>query len=73
MNMDDIDRAQHQEEMARAIAIKAACNKPARDYEAEVCNGCSYATRASWGKTCDAWSDCLADLQRRERGQGKRP
>lgn len=67
MTVDDIDRAQHQEEMARTIALQAVSNRPQRDYEAELCNGCDYATKTSWGKRCDAWAECLSDLQRRER------
>lgn len=65
--MDDIDRAQEQEEKFRAAAIAAVSKAPARDLEAEICNGCSYATKTSWGKTCDGWVECLQDLQRRER------
>lgn len=64
--MDDIDRAQHQEEMARDPALRACLNQPARDYQAEVCNGCSYATKAAWGKTCDTWAECLHDFTRRD-------
>lgn len=67
--MDDIDRAQAQEEMTRAHALAAARNKPARDVEAEVCTGCSYATASNFGKVCDGWRDCLQDLQVRERRQ----
>ncbi len=66
--MDDIDRAQAQEEMTRAHALAACRNKPARDLETELCTGCDYATRSSYGKRCDAWADCVEDLQRRERG-----
>lgn len=69
--MDDIDRAQHQEELARAIQIAAARNQPVRDLEAEICNGCSYATKASWGKRCDGWRECLEDQQRIERRAGQ--
>ncbi len=70
--MDDIDRAQHQEEMARAIALKACANQPARDYAGEICTGCQYATKSNFGKSCEAWVDCLADLQRREKAKGVR-
>ena len=65
--MDISDKATQQEEMMREIALRDARNKPARDMEAEVCNGCGYATRASWGKTCDGYRECLEDLQKRER------
>ena len=69
--MDDIDRAQHQEEMARerslTFARQQAAKTLARDIPGEICTGCSYATKASYGKTCEAWVECLADLQRRER------
>ena len=40
-----------------------------RDYEGELCNGCDYATRTNYGKDCEAWTECLADLQKRERKQ----
>lgn len=69
--MDDIDRAQQQEELHRAAALACVRSQPVRDVEAEVCNGCSYATRASWGKRCDGWRECLEDLQRRERRGGQ--
>lgn len=65
--MDDIDRAQRQEEMHRDRAIAAVRSQPARDYPSEICNGCSYATCTNYGKTCESWVDCLADLQKRER------
>lgn len=68
--MDDIDRAQEREQKDRAIALAVARNQPpARDLEAEICNGCSYASKTSWGKACDGWVECLQDLQRRERAQ----
>jgi len=65
--MDDIDRAQHQEEMAREICLRAARNAASRDYEAEVCNGCQFANQTNYGKSCEAWRECLEDLQKRER------
>lgn len=37
-----------------------------RDIESELCNGCSYATRASWGKKCEAWAEYRADVERKE-------
>ncbi len=68
--MDIYDRATEQEEKQRNIAIAVARAKPARDYEAEICNGCSYATKSNWGKNCEAYAECLIDLQRRERAKG---
>lgn len=65
--MDNSDRATDQEERQREAAIARARNKAARDLENEICTGCSYATKAAWGKTCDGWAECLQDLQRRER------
>lgn len=65
--MDDIDRAQQQEEMARAIALKNARQIVERDHQAEICTGCSYVTRTNYGRSCEAWAECLADLQKRER------
>ena len=66
--MDISDRATEQEERQREAAI-AARNRPVRNLEADICEGCSYATKAAWGKTCDGWAECLQDLQRRERQQ----
>ena len=65
--MDAIDRAQHQEEMARDRSLAAARNQPARDYASEICPGCSYATKSNFGKQCESWTECLADLTKRER------
>jgi len=67
--MDDIERAQRREEMDRDLALRAARNQPTRDYAGEICTGCDYATRTTFGKNCEAWTECLNDLQRRERGQ----
>ena len=68
--MDIGDQATKQEERFREAALAAASNRPARDLEAEICVGCNYATKASWGKRCDGWVECLQDLQRRERNGG---
>ena len=66
--MDDIDRAQANEERDRALAVQAArIQTQTRDIEAVICTGCDYASKSSWGKRCDAWSECRADLERRER------
>lgn len=65
--MDIFDKATETEERDRERAIRLARAQPVRDYEAEICNGCSYATESNWGKRCEAWSECLIDLQRRER------
>ena len=65
--MDISDRATDQEERQREVAIMNARNQPVRNLEAEICEGCNYATRASWGKTCDGWAECLQDQQRRAR------
>ena len=65
--MDQFDRATEIEEKDRERAIRVARAAPARDYENEVCVGCSYATDSNFGKRCDAWAECLQDLQKRER------
>ena len=65
--MDDIEHAQEREQKDRALCLAAARNQPTRDYESEICPGCSYATKSNYGKRCEGWSDCLADLQKRER------
>ena len=68
---DFADHAQHQEEMARerslAFARQQSAKTLARDIHGELCTGCSYATRTNFGKQCEAWAECLADLQKRER------
>lgn len=69
--MDDIDRAQQREQMDRDLAIRAASRaalaNQSRDYAGEICTSCNYATISNFGKTCDAWADCLQDLNKRER------
>lgn len=67
--MDDIDRAQEHEEKMREMAISATRSAKLRDYESEICIGCSYATKSNFGKNCEAWVECLHDLQSRERKQ----
>ena len=61
--MDDIERAQEREQRDRAICLPIARNAPQRDFEAEVCPG----TKTNYGRTCEAWRECLQDLQKRER------
>ncbi len=65
--MDDIERGQEREQQDREICLAHARNQPARDYEGEICNGCDYAKGKNYGKRCEAWTECLADLQKRER------
>lgn len=65
--MDVFDQASEQEARQRDAAIAAARNKPARDLEAEICTGCSYVSKSCYGKTCEAYAECLHDLTRRER------
>ena len=67
--MDQFDRATELEELDRARALRIALSAPVRDYAGEICTGCSYATRTSFGKSCEAWAECLADLQKRERAR----
>lgn len=69
--MDEIDLAQRHEEMYRSIALRAVASQPARDLPGEICTGCSYATKSNFGKQCEAWVECLQDLQRRERQGGR--
>ena len=64
---DIFDRATEREEQDRELALRAVLSAPRRDIEAEVCDGCNYATKASWGKTCDSYRECLQDVERRER------
>ena len=65
--MDDIERAQEREQRDRAICLHIARNAPQRDFEAEVCPGCQYATKTNYGRSCEAWRECLQDLQKRGR------
>ena len=65
--MDEADRATDLEELYRARALRIALSAPVRDSAGEICTGCSYATRTSFGKSCEAWAECLADLKKRER------
>lgn len=65
--MDDSDRATHQEELMRDISLRIARAAPARDYPAEIFPGCQFASKSNYGKTCEAWVECLEDLQKRER------
>lgn len=65
--MDDIERGQEREQKDRELALSIARAQPRRDYESEICPGCSYATRSNYGKGCEAWADYLQDLQKRER------
>lgn len=65
--MDDIDRAQEREQQDRALCLTIACSQPQRDYAGEICPGCNYATRSNFGTSCEAWRECLQDLQKRER------
>jgi len=65
--MDDIERGQEREQADRALCLAIARNQPQRDYAGEICTGCSYATRTNFGQNCEAWRECLEDLQKRER------
>lgn len=65
--MDDIERGQEREQLDRALCLAHARNQPQRDYAGEICTACSYATRTNFGQSCEAWRECLQDLQKRER------
>ena len=65
--MDISDQATHHEELMREIALRAACSHAKRDYPTEICTGCQYPSKSNWGAACEAWADCLQDLQKRER------
>ncbi len=52
--MDDIERAQEREQRDRAICLHIARNAPQRDFEADVCPGCQYATKTNYGRSCEA-------------------
>ncbi len=64
---DIFDQATDREERDRELAIQAVRNARKRDFESEVCNGCQYATKTSWGRTCEVWPECLEDLTKREK------
>lgn len=65
--MDIFDQATEREEMERELSIKHARNAPQRGFEAEVCNGCGYVTKTNYGRSCEAYRECLQDIERRER------
>ena len=65
--MDDIERGQEREQKDRALALAIARNQPARDYAGEICTGCDYKTKSNFGTSCEAWAECLQDLQKRDR------
>ena len=65
--MDIYDRATEAEERDRARCLHVALSAPVRDYEWEISAGCSYATKSNYGKSCEAWAECLQDMQKRER------
>jgi len=67
--MDDIERAQEREQQDRAICLHNARSATQRDFEAEVCPGCQYATKTNYGRACEGWRECLEDLQKRERSK----
>ena len=67
--MSDIaDDAQHQVDIFLQASILKHQNalKQCGDIEAAICNGCSYSTKASWGKRCDSCAECLQDHERAE-------
>jgi hypothetical protein len=69
--MDEADAAQHNVDMfltASLLKHQQRLNQVG-DVEAETCNGCSYATKASWGRKCDGWRDCRDDLERGSKGR----
>ena len=64
--MTDIsDQATDQEEKFRAYALRRhAAMAQTGDTQSTVCHGCSYATKKSWGYTCESWKECLKDSVR---------
>jgi hypothetical protein len=63
---DPADEAQHNVDMFLQASLLKHQNslKQSGDIEASICQGCKYATKASWGKSCDSWRDCLEDHER---------
>ena len=63
---DEVDLAQSTIDAFLQASITKHQNnlKQMGDIEAEICNGCGYATKASWGKTCDSYRECLQDYSR---------
>lgn len=69
--MDEADMAQHNVDMfltASLLKHKQRLNQVG-DVEAETCNGCDYATKASWGRKCESWRECRDDLERGSKGR----
>ena len=64
--MDEADQAQVQVDMFLTASLLKHQNnlKQCGDIESAICTGCGYATRKSYGKTCDSWRECLEDHER---------
>ena len=66
----DLATEAEEKDRARALAIALRVAEAPRDYEASIFPGCNYMTKTNYGKGCDGWADCLADMQKRERARG---
>lgn len=64
---DFADIASELEQMQRDIALMACTVRPQRDFESEVCSGCQFATKTSYGRSCEVWSECAEDVRKREK------
>lgn len=64
---DFADIASEREQLEREIALRACVVSPQRDFEAEVCHGCQFVTKTSYGRSCEVWKDCVEDVRRREK------
>lgn len=64
--MDEADAAQHQVDMFLQASILKHQNslKQCGDIESAICVGCSYSTKSNFGKSCEAWVECLQDHER---------
>lgn len=64
---DEVDQAQHQCDIFLQASLLRHQNslKQAGELESAICQGCSYATKKSWGRSCDGWVECLEDYERR--------
>lgn len=64
--MDEADIAnEYAEKMLTSALLKHQRSlNQSGDIEAEICVGCCYATRTSFGRRCDGWRDCLEDHDR---------
>ena len=60
---DIADDAQHQCDIFLQASIVQHQNslKQMGDIESEICTGCQFVTKSNFGKSCEAYPECLQD------------